>query len=293
MERLPSEARSEIFLTRFGRELYDMTNWGRRRGGRSRVVRAPASTNMQQRNRTRGTSRSRRFGWSGVSTAAVVLGLLMILPSSVSATTPVTLKAPFTGITSSGESSGFGPCTGTTSWARSPTFSLTSGHAYLAANSSQPACGSADSYSDAEAFVEYVTSSVVLSGHTSIKMKWTASYSVDLVSTPGPSPQYSYAESQVYVFGYVYDLTNDTYAYSTYSTTLYHTVYSGSLVTSYSGLRLVSFINGTFVKSHSYEIQVYLEIDADTWVYTGTSTASASVNAGTSGKAVTLVAITT
>jgi hypothetical protein len=232
----------------------------------------------------------RKLSWSGVITVAVAL--LFLVPSAASAKSTVTLKAPYAGSVYSGDQGTFNVCPGTTSWALTPDFNLTNGRAYVVAQSSQPACtaGSAGTY--ATAYTELVSASFSMStGHHSLKATWSASYSIHLVATPGPSPQTAYAEGDLYTFAYVYDLTAGTTVFASYSTNLAHSVSSGSLVKSYHTAALSDFVNGTFVKSHSYEVVVLLEISTDSVVSAGTSTASAEVNAGTTGEKGTLLSI--
>jgi hypothetical protein len=232
----------------------------------------------------------RRVGFAGV--IAFALGLMVALPSAVAAAPVLTLKAPFTGTNYSQEQGSFGGCGGNASWARTPSFNLTTGHAYVTAQSKTPACKHSSAYTDAYAEAEFESASFILtSGHHVIKVKWLASYSIHLVATPSGGGT-AFADSDVYAYAYVYDETNYSYHDQTYSTAYYNSTTSGSLVKTLNGVHLINYVNGTFAAGHLYEIIVFFEVDAQTNVSAGTSTASALTNAGTSGKMGTLESIT-
>jgi hypothetical protein len=146
-----------------------------------------------------------------------------------------------------------------------------------------------DAYAAAELFSSTFT---LPTGHHSVKAKWTPTYSIDLVAKPGPSPQSAFAFSEVYVNAYVYDETNHSYIQYTHDTILPDGISSGSLVKTFHGVSLVSYVNGTFATGHSYSIVVYFEVYAEADVSAGSSAASALINAGTSGKLATLDSIT-
>ena len=234
----------------------------------------------------------RGLSWGGA--ICVAMALLVILPSAVASTPALSIKAPYSGRAYSYVSAGFGGCSnGTATWARNPFFNLTTGHAYVSTGSIQPACktGFANVYSLAETEFSSMSFSMP-SGHHSLKVKWTASYSVDLVATPGPSSQTAYAGGEVYLLTYVLDATNGTYIYETHYTEFSYSISTGSLVKSFSGAKLESFNNGTFVSSHSYEVYAYFEVYSDAGVSSGASTASSTINVGTSGERATLESIT-
>jgi len=224
---------------------------------------------------------------------AVALGLLVFLPAVASATPVFTLKSPFTGTAYSTEQANFNGCGGTASWARNPFFNLTNGHAYATAQSTQPSCKHSSAYTDTYASVQFESAAFVLaSGHHSIKLKWTVSFSFDLVATPGPSPQTAFAYGDVFATAYVYDATNSTFIDATHTTYLAYSTSNGSLVQSFSGVRLLDFVNGTFATGHSYQVVAYFEVYVEADVGVGSSTASSLFNAGTSGKVATLNLIT-
>jgi hypothetical protein len=233
-----------------------------------------------------------RIGLGGV--VALALGLLIAIPSAVDASSAPRLKAPYSGSNYGWEDSYFAGCNGNVTWARSPFFNLSNGHAYTNAQVSQPACASTFSYTEAYAGAELITTSLSLpAGHHSVAAHWTASYSIDLVASPGPSPQTASATAELYAAGYIVDQTNDTYIYATYTTYLDHEIFSGSQVASFHGAKLTAYFNYTFVAGHSYEIVVYIQSFVEANISAGASTASAEVNTGTSGKSSTLVSIST
>jgi hypothetical protein len=248
---------------------------------------------MQRRSRIGRGTWGQRIGWGGVAT--VVVAVLFLVPSAASAKQSTTLKAPYTGAVYSGVGGTFTGCpaTGSVSWSTTPNFNLTNGHAYVAGKSSQGVCKKVQASSQATAYTELETTSFTLSsGHHVLKATWNASYSIDLVATPGPSPQTAAAYLDLYTFAYVYDQTNGTVQYATYSTNLVYTEASGSLVSSFHGIALSDFVNATFASGHSYELVVLLEMNAQSTVSAGKSTASAEVNAATAGNKATLTSIT-
>jgi hypothetical protein len=226
--------------------------------------------------------------------ATVAVALLFLVPSAASAKPATSLKAPYSGSVYSGVQGTFigCPATGSVSWASTPVFNLTNGRAYVTGQSSQGVCKKASAESDATAYTELVSATFALTtGHHSLKATWSASYSIDLVATPGPSPQSAYAYVDLFTYAYIFDFTNASTVYAAHSTNLIHSVTSGSLVTSYHNIALSDFVNGTFASGHTYEVVVLLEIDAQSSVSSGKSTASAEVNAATSGERGTLTSI--
>jgi hypothetical protein len=247
---------------------------------------------MQQRTREGRRTWGRRISWGSVVTVAVAI--LFLVPAAASAKSATTLKAPYSGSVYSGVQGTFigCPASGTVSWPQTPNFNVTNGRAYEAGQSSQGACKKVAADSDATAYTELVSATFALTtGHHSVHATWSASYSIDLVATPGPSPQSAYASVDLYTFAYIYDLTNTSTVYATYSTNLIHTITTGSLVTSYHNVALSDFVNGTFASGHVYEVVVLLEFNAQSTVSAGKSTASAEVNAATSGEKGTLTSI--
>ncbi|MCI4373796.1 MAG: hypothetical protein L3K02_09190 [Thermoplasmata archaeon] len=231
----------------------------------------------------------RRIGLGGV--VAVVVGLLMILPSAANATPALT--APYTGYVYATQGANLGGCGGNATWPGTPFFNLTNGHAHISAGAKAPACAKTTASVDTYAEAEFQSSAFTLTaGHHTVKEKWWASYSIDLVATPGPGGQTAVASSQLYATAYIYDATNHTDIYATHEVYLDNSTSSGSLVKSFSGVKLTSYVNGTFASGHSYEIIVYLVVYADVNVSAGKSTASAQINCGTSGKFATLISIT-
>ncbi len=232
----------------------------------------------------------RRIGCAGL--IAFALGLMVVLPSAVAATPVLTLKAPYTGTNFSQEQGSFGGCGGNASWARTPSFNLTTGHAYATAQAKTPACKHSPAFTDAFAEAAFESATFILTtGHHVIKVKWLASYSIHLVATPSGGGT-AFADSDFSVYAYVYDATNYSYHDQTYSTSFYNSTTSGSLVKTFNGVHLINYVNGTFAAGHLYEIIVYFEVDTQTDVSAGTSTASALANAGTSGKMAKLESIT-
>jgi hypothetical protein len=247
---------------------------------------------MQQGARGGRGTWGRRVSWGGVATVAVAL--LFLVPSVASAKPVTTLKAPYSGSVYSGVQGTFSGCpaTGSVSWASTPNFNLTNGRGYVAGQSSQGVCKKVSANSDATAYTELVSATFSLTtGHHSLVATWNASYSIDLVATPGPSSQTASASVDLYTFAYIYDLTNTSTVYAAYSTNLVHSVTSGSLVTSYHNVALSDFVNGTFAAGHVYEVVVLLEFNAASTVSAGKSTASAEVNAASSGEKATLTSI--
>jgi hypothetical protein len=251
----------------------------------------PGWKNMQRAREGQRTW-GRKISWGGV--AAVAVAMLFLIPSAASAKPATSLKAPYSGSVYSGVQGSFTGCSGTgnVSWASTPSFNLTNGRGYVAGQSGQGVCKKGAASSDATAYTELVSATFALTtGHHSLVATWSASYSIDLLATPGPSPQTAGAEADLYTFAYIYDLTNTSTVYAAYSTNLIHTVTSGSLVTSYHNVALSDFVNGTFVAGHVYEVVVLLELEAESTVSAGKSTASAEVNAAKSGEKGTLTSI--
>ncbi len=239
-----------------------------------------------------GTARwGRKMGFGGV--IAIAVGLLIVLPASVSATPAFTLKSPYSGSTYAALGGDFEGCGGNATWGVNPFFNVTNGHAHVSAAVTTPACKTADSYAESYASAEFESAIFVLtSGHHSVKAKWTASYKIDLVAKPGPGSQTAQAYDEVYVYGYIADLTNDTYFDSTHSTFFSNSTWSGTIARSFNGVTLVVFVNGTFAAGHSYEILTGVEVYGAVTVSAGSSKGSASVNCGTSGEKAVLDSIT-
>jgi hypothetical protein len=242
--------------------------------------------------RIRRTGWLRRAGFGGV--VALAVALLMVLPSAVATTPLLYLKAPYSGTNSGSEVARFGGvCAGTSSFARSPVFNLTHGRAYTVAEAQMPGCASSASVLAYESAGFASATFTLPSGHHSIKAKWTVSFSIDLVATPGPTPQSASAYVDVNVDDYVYDETNNTYIGPTHIPSLDYSISTGSYVKSYTNQVLVAYANGTFASGHDYEVSVVITVIAYASVTGGASSASAKVNAGTGGKAATLNVIET
>ncbi|MCI4343860.1 MAG: hypothetical protein L3J92_07120 [Thermoplasmata archaeon] len=232
----------------------------------------------------------RRIGFTGG--AALAVSLLILLPSAANATPTFTLKAPFSGTTYADEGASFEGCGGNATWAIAPFFNLTNGHAHESVSALTPACKK--QYSSTGVYTEaalVTTSFKLATGSHSIKAKWTASFSIDLVASPGKSPQTAYAYDEVYVYGWTYDETNDSYVESTYSSYVDNYTYNGSVVHSFHDVTLWMDINGTYASGHVYYLVTYFAMDVETDASAGHSTASAQVNGGTSGERAALDSI--
>ncbi|MCI4364528.1 MAG: hypothetical protein L3K10_00465 [Thermoplasmata archaeon] len=236
-------------------------------------------------------TKGRTVGFGSVMT--VGLALLMVLAPAASAHPALTLTAPYGGTADQSISAGFTGCGGNASWSTSPSFNLVNGHAVTNTKATQVSCGSVSATTEAVSFVGLSSSTFsVASGHHSVKEKWSVTFFVDLVATPGPYPQFAYAESEVYIYTYVYDQTSSSYLSSSFHSSQGNSVSSGSLMKTFTSLRMEAFVNGTFTAGHTYYVVTELISLVDTSVSTGGSSASGSINMSTSGKHAVLSSIT-
>jgi len=124
-----------------------------------------------------------------------------------------------------------------------------------------------------------------------VRVTWKTTYSIDLVATPGAMGQSAYSSMEIYVFAYVYDMTNGSYHYTTYEGSSTHSISSGSLSKTYRSISVSSWDNGTYATGHVYALFVYFEATVYAGASAGTSSSSGSVNAGTSGHKATLESV--
>jgi hypothetical protein len=233
---------------------------------------------------------ARRIGLGGLLVTAVTL-LLVVAPSASASPSPKTLKSPFTGAGYGYEDGYFDGCGGTASFAKSPSFNLTNGHATTIVQANASSCGKGYSTADAYSEAEYDSNSLSLpSGHASIKVRWNTTFSIDLVATPGKRGAAD-AYVAVLLYGDVYDATNRTYVAETDSYPYYNSTSSGVLTAKITGLSLTEYLNGTFASGHTYYLYLEFELEAYTEVSNKPASAGAFINADTSGNSAKLASI--
>jgi hypothetical protein len=263
------------------------------RFGRGRREEERGTMQGKEKGRRRALAYSvRRIGFGGVIATAIALMVLLAPTVSASSSSVKNLKAPYKGSVSSSETIDFQGCGGTASVAQPPFFNLTTGQAFLIAQANSTSCGKTNSSAAVYAEPEYSSKVLAIpTGPGSIRELWTVSLSIHLVATPGVSG-HAFAVAQVYLFSYVYDSTTDTFIDTTAASSYYHSISSGSVTKTLSGIKFVDYLNGTFAAGDSYYLYAAIGIEAYAETSTGHAVAGAYVNAGVSGKFADLTSIT-
>jgi hypothetical protein len=234
----------------------------------------------------------RWIGFEGVIPTAIALMVLVAPAASAHSASVTVIKAPYSGFESSSVTSDFQGCGGTATVARTPFFNLTTGYAFLVAQANSTSCGKTNSSAAVYSEPEYASNVLAIpTGHGSIKEEWTVTFSIHLVATPGASGS-AYAEAQVYLYSYVYDSTKNTYIDTSAAGSTSNSITSGSLTKTFTGVKLVDYLNGTFAATDSYYLYAAIGIEAYAETSTGHGVAGAYVNAGRSGEFAKLASIT-
>jgi hypothetical protein len=243
------------------------------------------------RGRRRFVGRSvRRLGLGGFAVTAVTL-LLVMAPTASASPSPRTLRAPFSGAGYGYESGYFDGCGGSAVFAKTPSFNVTNGHASTIVQANASSCGKSDSSAEGYSEGEYASNSLSLpTGHGSIKMRWTTTFSFDLFASPGKRGS-AEASAAVYVYAYLYDSTNHTYAASGDSYPFYNQTTNGAVVAKITGMSVVAYLNGTFASGHTYYLYMDFEIEAYAEASNKPASAGAMLNADTSGNSAKLSSI--
>jgi hypothetical protein len=225
---------------------------------------------------------------------AVVALLLVVAPtaSASASPSPKTLRSPYAGYGYGYESGYFDGCGGSALFAKTPYFNATNGHGYALVQSNSSSCGKIASDSEAYSEAEFEISSLTLpSGHGSIRERWSATFSFNLVAHPGKRGSAD-AYVAIFLYSYLYDATNHTYAASSYTNPFYNSTTSGTLAASYSGVSMVDYVNGTFASGHTYYLYLQFELEAYSEASSKIASAGAVINCGTSGNSAKLTSIT-
>jgi hypothetical protein len=235
----------------------------------------------------------RRIGLGGVvATAVALMVLLAPTASAFSPSSVKTLKAPYAGTESSYEDANFQGCGATAVWARTPFFNLTTGHDFAVAQANSTSCGRTNSSAGVYSEPEYASNALALpTVHGSVAEHWTVSFSVHLVATPGASGS-AVATVELYLYSYIYDSTNGSYIDTTAAGADYKSITTGSFTKTFTGVKLVDYVNGTFAAKDSYYLYAGLDVLAYAETSSGHAVAGAYINAGLSGKFANLTSIT-
>lgn len=266
----------------------------------------------------------RRIGgwaaWGGGVGAALVSALLVALPAAV-ASTPVTHLPPFKGATAAPSDYWGGSGCASTSFGKLPSWSAKSGAGAVStvvkAKTCSPGSGSTYSYGYTSSYTTILIPTKVGGGKHSVQpsatFAWNASESYNvlgkcpapkLVNKNGSSYCSAEAEFEVYAYGYLIDLTNNTYtssatyfpvvfnySYQYNDTSCYYTSgcssynYSyGKPVTGAVSKSFTWYFNLTANKTHAYDVEIYVS----TYTYASValyprSSATAYINMGTLG----------
>ncbi len=243
----------------------------------------------------RSGGRGRALRWASMA-GAVTVALLFVgssaaAPLSTTTASPPT-RAPYSGTEFGvflGESSG---CGVSATFPVLPFFNLTTGVANGSVKATAHSCGSANSTVFAFEYDEFESAAfrVPSTGAYQLKASWVLSFSTTLKATPGAATELASAE---FIVEATVEVLNESSGVFTDGTAPSETHYitTGTYTHSYAKLHKSAFLNLTLVKGYSYAVVALVQISALAASTPGTSSASAAVNMGSSGKDAVLTAI--
>ncbi len=244
---------------------------------------------------SRSGGRGRALRWASmvgaVAVALVFVGSSAAAPLSTTRASPPT-RAPFSGTEFgifTGESSGCGVAS---TFPVLPFFNLTTGVANGSVKATARSCGSTNSTVFSFEIDEFESAAfrVPSTGTYQLKASWVLSFATTLKATSGAVSEYAAAEFIVTATVEVLNVSSGAYTYGTDSSET-HSITTGTYTHTYVKLHTSAFLNLTLDKADQYNVLTFVEITALADTTPGTSSASALVNMGSSGKDAILTSI--
>lgn len=238
-------------------------------------------------------ARTLTCGAGVVTVLVVILALVSPLAAGASVTAKmVILEAPYQGTTGTDGFFFGGGCGYTSSFPVFPTFNMTSGVFTGSVKASVRSCGSSESEIDSEVDGDLYSNQTfqTATGNHTVTVHWTLNYSVRFAGVWGGPGQSGYSYAAVDASAWLEDATNDTQFYIGQSFEYY---FNSSSPTTHSYSEKITIKNSSLplVTGHTYWVQVQVSAYVYAQVSPGNSSASVSVNMGSSGKKATLTSI--
>jgi hypothetical protein len=233
-------------------------------------------------------------GVSGGMFVAVVAILVAFVPAAGANILHSALIAPPYGGTAFQASNwynigcGFGTAT-----PKLPSFSTSSGVFTGSVKSNATSCGTVGTHgsTEIEGGLDPSSTFSVTSAKHHFVVHTTFTFDIHLRATTGGATPYADAYTEMYIYAEIYDLTNGSYAYPSYSQHQYNSTSSGT-VTYHATKHLIDDLNVTTVSTHTYELFAFLIGYTYAAVNPGSNFASAMLNLATGGDQGKLVSVT-
>ncbi len=175
-----------------------------------------------------------------------------------------------------------------------PVVNSSSGWAEMSGKVTAGSCGASNSSTEVTLFggLDSNATFQTTNGVHTLTSRWVIDLSTHLTASPGGPTQNATAELIVYPYMYLADLTSGAVYMGSQPFAIYENVSSGSFAHTFAHVHTSSSIVTTFVRSHTYEFGVGIEVELVASVTPGTSSASASVNMATGARGAELLSVT-
>jgi hypothetical protein len=249
------------------------------------------SRELGERGTTRRSLRMRPTSALHVATGVVAVFVAMLIVSSVASASPVafakraskTLKAPYAGAPASEAEWNTLGCGAKGSVPITPTFNTSSGALKASASASVKSCGSVNSsaYAVAIGGLESTASFTTGTGKYTVTVDWSVKINVSLAATTGGKGQRAEAFAVVEGIAELFDAKNNSYL--DFAANLSGFLNSSTPTTHTYSYKFSLSATLNLVAKNTYSVETYVEVLAAADVTPGASSASASINMGSSG----------